>query len=445
MLNSQTNVSDKVFDVLVVGGGPAGTTVASCLVEKGWSVCLLEKAIHPRFHIGESLLPRNMPILQQLGVLDQVAAIGMPKYAAEFNSQVAAARQDSFYFAQAADKTFTYAFEVRRSEFDEILFRNATAKGVHTLEDVTVKGVEFSDHVHTVRAFSSSGELQEYQCRFFVDASGRDTFLANRFNLKQKNPKHQMAAMFGHFHQVERRKGLDEGNISIYWFEHGWIWLIPLKDGMMSVGCVCWPEYLKSRQKRPLNSFLIETINKVPKVAERMERAELAGDAQATGNYSYSAQAIAGTGYLLIGDAYAFVDPVFSSGVYLAMNSAVKGADYIDKVLQQPQQEKRLIAEYEKAIQKEIKAFCWFIYRFNSPVLHKLLMSSETSRKNSFKQRMKSAVISVLAGDSANQQIQLPLNLFKGLYYLMVLFDFKGHWTFLRFREKQNKVVFDEV
>jgi 2-polyprenyl-6-methoxyphenol hydroxylase-like FAD-dependent oxidoreductase len=220
------------------------------------------------------------------------------------------------------------------------------------------------------------------------------------------------------------------------------MWLIPLKDGMMSAGCVCWPDYMKSRDK-PLNEFLQQTLFLLPEVAVRFKQAKLAGDAQATGNYSYSSSQMTGDGYLMIGDAYAFVDPVFSSGVYLAMQSAVRGADYIDTVLKDPSQQTRLAATLQQATQKEISAFCWFIYRFNSPTLHKLLMLSDEKNLHPIKQKMKSAVISVLAGDAGNPQIKFYLGLFKGLYYFSIFVDFKRHWRFMKFQSRQNKVQVD--
>ncbi|MEQ1635335.1 MAG: NAD(P)/FAD-dependent oxidoreductase [Methylococcales bacterium] len=432
------------YDVLIIGGGPAGTTIGSFLAEQGWSVCLLEKAHHPRFHIGESLLPLNLPILEKLGVLDQVAAIGIKKYAAEFNSKVTDPAQDIFYFAKAVNKDHPFAYEVRRSEFDEILFKNATAKGVATFEGITVNRVELGQATKKVWATKETSEALEFQCRFVVDASGRDTFLASRLKTKHKNPHHQMAAIYGHFHDVERRAGKNEGNISIYWFEHGWMWLIPLKDGMMSMGCVCWPDYLKTR-KEPLNEFFKRTLKLVPEVAMRMKNATLAGDASATGNYSYSSSQIAGDGFLLIGDAYAFVDPVFSSGVFLAMNAGVKGAEYVNAVLKAPARQAQLTRAFKKTIHQEIRAFCWFIYRFNSPTLHKLLMSSDEQAQHPLKQKMKAAVISVLAGDACNQKNKRALLLFKSLYYLTILFDFKQHWRFLSFQRKQNKVLLAEL
>ncbi len=145
------------YDVLVIGGGPAGSTISSLLAEQGWSVCMLEKAHHPRFHIGESLLPMNLPILKRLGVLEQVTAIGITKYAAEFNSKITNLAQDVFYFAKAVDQNHPFAYEVRRSEFDEILFRNATAKGVATFEGITANRAELDQPVKTVGATTGSG------------------------------------------------------------------------------------------------------------------------------------------------------------------------------------------------------------------------------------------------------------------------------------------------
>jgi flavin-dependent dehydrogenase len=313
---------------------------------------------------------------------------------------------------------------------------------VKAFEGITVNQVDLEQGVKKIGCTNETGENKAYYSRYVVDASGRDTFLAKKLNTKKKNPHHQMAAIFGHFHHVERRSGSDEGNISIYWFEHGWMWLIPLKDGMMSAGCVCWPDYLKTRDK-PLNEFLQQTLFLLPEVAGRFKNAKLAGEAQATGNYSYSSSRMAGEGYLLIGDAYAFVDPVFSSGVYLAMNAAVKGADYVDALLKDPSRKRELASHLKQSLQQEISAFCWFIYRFNSPALHKLLMSSDEKSQHPLKQKMKSAVISVLAGDAGNQQIKFYLNLFKGLYYLSIVLDFKRHWQFISFRNSQNKVKVD--
>ncbi len=424
-------------DVLVIGGGPAGTTAACLLAEKGWSVRLLEKARHPRFHIGESLLPKNLPILQRLGVLDAVHNIGMKKNAAEFNSSITPLARDTFYFARAINDRHPFAYQVRRSEFDEILFSNCIDKGVEALQGVSVVDVNLDQHTHkTVRALSDTGDALGFTCRYVIDASGRDTFLANKLQAKKKNPRHQMAAIYGHFRGVQRRPGRDAGNISIYWFQHGWIWLIPLQDGVMSIGAVCWPAYLKTRSTT-LKEFLLHTLRMLPELDLRMQAAELLGDVHATGNYSYAATMMLGDGYLLVGDAYAFVDPVFSSGVYLAMQGAVDGAELVDKLLHDSGDARQLTTAYQRKMKRGIDAISWFIYRFNTPTLHRLLMSSDAAQKNTWKGKMKSAVISILSGDVyGNPKVSLPLFLFKALYYLLSVKNLGETLRFKRFRAR---------
>jgi flavin-dependent dehydrogenase len=245
-----------------------------------------------------------------------------------------------------------------------------------------------------------------------------------------------MAAIFGHYRNVQHRKGKDEGNISIYWFGQGWIWMIPLRDGVMSIGAVCWPEYLKTR-KSSRETFLSNTLNMLPEVAERISEAELIARVQAFGNYSYTSSTMIGNSYLLVGDAYAFVDPVFSSGVFLAMQSAVDGAELVDKLLQNPVNSKQLIRAYQRKVKRGIAAISWFIYRFNTPVLHHLLMSSDDSKQNKWQMKMKSSVISILSGDVyGNPNVTVPLLMFKMLYYLLSIKKFAETIRFKQLKAK---------
>ena len=426
------------FDVLVIGGGPAGTTIASLLAEQGHTVCLLEKMHHPRFHIGESLLPMNLPLFEKLGVLEQVDAIGIKKYAAEFNSLEANLAQDIFYFAKATNDSPDFAYQVRRSELDEILFRNCQKKGVIALEGMTVTHTELGSPIKKILALDDQGQQSKFTSQYLVDASGRDTVLAQQLKSKRKNPRHKMAAIFAHFDNVEYRPGIDKGNISIYWFQYGWVWLIPLQDGTVSVGCVCWPEYLKTRDTN-LADFLHRSLELIPEISKRMKNAQLASEVYATGNYSYQSEIMSGEGFLLIGDAYAFVDPVFSSGVYLAMQSATRGAELVDKLLKGSADSKQLTHKFEQSVANEISAFCWFIFRFNSLALHKLLMASDEASQHPVKQKIKSAVISVLAGDAyQNSQIKFPLLAFKLLYYINKLLEFKENRAFAIFKKQQS-------
>jgi flavin-dependent dehydrogenase len=411
-------------EVLIIGGGPAGSTVAALLAEKGRRVVLLEKARHPRFHIGESLLPLNLPLLARLGVLDQVREIGIVKFGAEFNDSRPNGTT-TFYFADALDKSHPYAYQVRRAEFDHLLLQNAAAKGAEVLEGVRVTDVRLDgDRPSLVSAQDDQGIEQSWQARFLVDASGRDTFLSKRLQFKQKSPRHQSAAIFSHFKDVIRRDGKDAGNISIAWFPYGWFWMIPLRDGSMSVGAVCWPEYLKQRKCSP-EDYLWQTIALCPAVQERMTQATMIAPARATGNYSYFSSRMYGDGFLLVGDAYAFVDPVFSSGVLLAMYGAARSADVIDNCLRDPQQQHRLLAQHKRTVDRGIRSIAWFIYRFNSPAVRSLFMKP---RKTA---RIQQAVISVLAGDFFGAtRLGLPLALFKVLYYAATVLHFSESMAF---------------
>ncbi|MGQ0666864.1 MAG: NAD(P)/FAD-dependent oxidoreductase, partial [Nitrospiraceae bacterium] len=264
--------------------------------------------------------------------------------------------------------------------------------------------------------------------RFVVDASGRDTFLSGQFGGKQRNPHHNSAAVFGHFEGVTRLPGPDEGNISIVWFDHGWWWIIPFKDGTTSVGAVCWPSYISTR-KVPLEQFLWDTIALCPPVAERMAKAKLISQAYAAANYSYRRTTMRGNGYLMIGDAFAFIDPVFSSGVHLALNSATLGTDVVDAYLRKSPEYQRCVQEFERTVRLGVKTYSWFIYHFTQPAFRHLFMSEGSVFK------MEEAVLSVLAGDAFGKSpTRIPIFLFKIAYYLVYLFNLRENWAAFRRR-----------
>jgi flavin-dependent dehydrogenase len=400
-------------DVLVVGGGPAGSTIAALLAEAGRDVVVVEKAHHPRFHIGESLLPANAMLFDKLGVRQQVEAIGMQKYGVEFVSPDHEHRQ-FIEFGEAWDKSMPYAWQVRRSELDELLFRDAAKKGARTFEGQRVREVAFDAEGALAQVELEDGTRREWRAKFIVDASGRDTLLANQLRCKEKNRRHNSSALYGHFTGAERLPGKLEGNITIFWFEHGWFWLIPLADGTTSVGAVCWPHYLKSR-KKPLPEFFADTIAMCPALAARLADASLVdGRVYATGNYSYASAKSSGERFLMIGDAYAFVDPVFSSGVYLAMQSAFDGARVVAAVLDGRRDAAALRRSFDRRVQHGPREFSWFIFRVTNPTMREFFMSPQ----NPF--RVKEALISLLAGDIYGRTpIWASIRTLKTLYYLV--------------------------
>ena len=403
---------NPIAHVVVIGGGPGGSTAATLLTRDGFRVSLLEKESHPRFHIGESLLPANLLLFDKLGVRESVEKIGMRKWGVEFNSP-SHAHSSGVEFAEAWDKTMPYSFQVRRSEFDEILFRNAAKAGTTTFENTTVTQVHFDADGVRVDIKNGTGTPSTLTADFVVDASGRDTFLSSRLKLKEKNPKHNSVAIFGHFTNAERLPGKREGDISIFWFDHGWIWFIPLSDGTTSIGAVCWPHYLASREKS-LRDFFMDTVAMNTRLADRLKHAALVDDlVHAAGNYSYSSKKATGERYLLVGDAFAFVDPVFSSGVYLAMHNAFDAASTVATCLRQPDAANAAMAKYEKRVRQGPTEFSWFIYRVTNPIMRELFMAPRNLL------RAKEAVMSVLAGHIFDHKVIRPsLWVFKSIYYV---------------------------
>jgi len=402
-------------DVVIIGGGPAGTTAGTLLSRRGWSVTLFEQEMHPRFHIGESLLPKNLPILKELGVLEATEEIGVYKPGADFWTPGSTKEYCNFSFDRALGDSPTHAYQIKRSEFDKLLFDNCCDAGVNALEHHRVDKVELCEtEPHKIHVSGPDQGSQIWKCRYVIDASGRDTLLATQEKWKFANPRHKSAAIFTHFSNVIPRPGDQAGNISIYWFDGGWIWVIPLRENATSVGIVCKPDYLKQR-KSAQDQFLLETIQKCPGAWDRIKDAEQIMPASATGNFAYSSNTHAGKGFALVGDAYAFVDPVFSSGVYLAMSSASDVVSVVEQWLQGD------LRSYEKSARKycmqvnrAISIYSWFIYRFNSPGMMHLF----SRPKNIF--QIEQAVISMLAGDVyGNTGIRLRLAIFK-LYYAII-------------------------
>jgi len=302
-----------------------------------------------------------------------------------------------------------------------MLYEHARACGVNAREGHEAVSIEQNGPRDTrLEVRTDDGRSYRIQARYLVDASGRDTFLSAKKKLRRKNNQHQSAAIFGHFRGADARSGEDAGNISMYRFEHGWMWMIPLPQGVMSVGAVCRPDYLKQRKGRTLE-FLLDTLKRNPALWRRVERADLIGnEVRVTGNYSYDSTRMGGPGWVLVGDAFAFIDPVFSSGVYLAMSGAEQAAQVVDAALREPATEMALLRKLERRQRTGMDRFSFFIYRFNGPVMRQMF-----SHPNNTWQ-LEQSVISMLAGDLFDtQKVLWRLRLFKLVYAINAMRDWR--------------------
>ncbi|MBQ4855582.1 tryptophan 7-halogenase [Rhodanobacter sp. B2A1Ga4] len=424
-------------DVAVIGGGPGGSTAAALLARRGYKVIALEKAHHPRFHIGESLLPMNLPVFERLGVLDKVRELGVFKSGADFEADNARG-YNVYAFARAIGQSPPHAYQVWRQDFDEMLYQHARESGADAREGHEVLRVEQrGPRASRLDVRTDDGRDYVIQARYVVDASGRDALLATKKKLRRRNAQHQSAAIFGHFRGANRRNGEDAGNVSIYRFEHGWMWMIPLPDGVMSVGAVCQPEYLKQRRGRTVE-FLIDTLKLNPALWRRVEQAGLIGnEVHVTGNYSYDSTRMGGPGWVLVGDAFAFLDPVFSSGVYLAMDGAERAVEVVDAALREPRRERTLLRRLEQRQRKGMARFAFFIHRFNGPVMRQMLRSPRNTWQ------LEQAVISMLAGDLFDTpKVLWRLQLFKLVYAMGVLRDWRRSRAERRDRLAQARASF---
>ena len=407
----------EACDVLVIGGGPAGSTAAALLAGRGIDVVLLEKDAHPRFHIGESLLPRNLQILDRLGLHQEVAAMGVFKPGAEFVSDETG-RSVAFPFARSLNQAYTHAYQVRRSEFDAALFANARRRGARAAERTRVTEIVFasqSGERAKVTAAAGDGGRRMIAPRFVLDASGRDTFIAGKLRSKQSNKHINNTAVFAHYRGVAARSGDTEGYISVHLAENGWFWMIPLPDEVMSVGFVGNPAAWR-RAGTNMEQFFQERLAASPTVSARMAGAERISEVHATGNYSYCARTATGEGWMLIGDAYAFLDPVFSSGVLLAMTAGELGADAAEAWLRDPALGRAAALRAERHLRAAMGNLSWLIYRINAPVMRDMFMSPSNAL------RMRDGIVTMLAGNLVGEwRARLPVLAVKATYYAFCL------------------------
>ena len=319
--------ASRPVDVLVLGGGPAGSSVAALLAAEGLRVVLCERQRHPRFHVGESLLPASAPLLKRLGVWDDLAAGGYQrKWGAHFlfEPERVGSRIE---FARGLDPASPMAFQVRRASFDHLLLRRAAARGVEVREGVEALAVLFRDGRATgARVRDEAGGEDEIAATVVVDATGRDTLLGRQLGTRARDPVLAQAALFSHFQGGRLGMGREGGDILIVGAPVGWFWMIPLDAETASVGVVFPGSVMRERRGRSLADFYAGLIAGSPEVAGRLAGARRVEDVHPLADFSYRLRRFGGDGFVVVGDAAAFLDPVFSSGVHVALSTAARAA-----------------------------------------------------------------------------------------------------------------------
>ena len=381
------------YDVIVAGGGPAGSSTANFLRQRKRSVLVLEREAFPRFHIGESMLPFSNDIWRELGVFEKIDQQYIHKPGAKFIHEETG-HEFTYYFDNAIRSGNPYAYQVKRADFDKMLLDHAASLGAVVRDRTRVDDVEFAADGVTVRATGPDGASYDVRAPIFVDATGRDALIAGRRRLKVADGVITTnAAVHTMFRNVDRSQGADEGNIIIGLFDGGWWWMIPFKDGDTSVGIVFEKSFSKAQRGSSAEQMMMDTIAQLPNLSRYLAAAERLIPVGSQGNWSYRSTQFYGERLLMVGDAAAFVDPLFSTGVLFAVHGAKFAAAHIDRALGDGDFSAASFAPYQDECVRGMDLFKGLVHEFYSQNLRKVLLASARNPT------ICSVITSLLAGD----------------------------------------------
>jgi flavin-dependent dehydrogenase len=360
----------ETFDTIIIGGGPAGCAAASILGEKGRRVLVLEREKFPRYHVGESLLPFTYHPLKRLGLVEKMKQSAfVKKYSVQFVSMSGRASQP-FYFYNRYDKdTIAQTWQVLRSEFDMMLMNNARERGAIVKEETTVlELLKDRNRVVGVRAKDKSGSIQEYRAPITLDCSGKESFAASRNGWRTRDPELNKVAVWTYYKGAKRDPGMDEGATTVAFVpEKGWFWYIPLHNDIVSVGVVAEGKYLTRDGVRDTAQIFHREVEQNAWIKEYCSHGKPMGEYYITNEYTFHARHCGCDGLLLVGDALCFLDPVFSSGVMLALKSGVMAADVVDEALTANDLSAKRFGDYAKSLREGVENMRKLIYAFYDP------------------------------------------------------------------------------
>ncbi len=357
----------STVDVVIIGGGPAGASAAAILAEQGHSVLVLERERFPRYHVGESLLPFTFEPLYRLGLIERMRASAfVKKYSVQFVSPSGRASQPFYFFDRYDRETVAQTWQVYRSEFDQVLVNRARECGAEVREGVKVISLMEEDgRVVGVVAREGEGDEEEIRAAMVLDCSGKEAFAATRQQWRVRDPQLNKVAVWTYYEGAERDEGIDGGATTVAMIpEKGWFWYIPLHDNRVSVGVVAEGKYLtRDGVKDPAGIFEREKdVN--PWIRDHLAAGRQVGRHYLTSEYSFHSRHCAKEGLLLVGDAFCFLDPVFSSGLMLALKSGVMAGDAVAAALGDGDFHPQRFAGYAEQLREGIENMRKLVYAF---------------------------------------------------------------------------------